>query len=102
MSATLGRIVHYKLTQADAVRINRRRWDFERHRTRDTYHDTGYVAHWGAEVIAGDVLPMIVTRTYDWTDAINGQIFLDGSDTLWVQDVKEGDGEGQWSWPPRV
>lgn len=102
MTPTLGRIVHYTLTEADAVRVNRRRWDFERHRTRDTYHDTGYVAHWGAEVAAGDTYAMVVTRTFAWTNAINGTVLLDGNDTLWVQGVLEGEKEGCWSWPPRV
>lgn len=38
---------------------------------------------------------------WKWQDepGINGQVFLDGNDTLWVTSADEGTEPGQWSWP---
>lgn len=93
---TLGRIVHYMLAQADADDINRRRT-----------HRGGPVlgqAHFGDEAAEGDVLPMLVVAVHDDDKPIpacNGQVFLNGNDTLWVKYVVEGDIPGRWMWPQR-
>jgi hypothetical protein len=48
---------------------------------------------------------MLITRL--WTDApdedsvVQGQVFLDGNDSLWVTSVKQGSEPGQWFEPPR-
>jgi hypothetical protein len=48
----------------------------------------------------GTVCPMIVTRA--WADGVvNGQVLLDGSDSLWATSVDRGNGPGQWQWPTR-
>lgn len=33
---------------------------------------------------------------------VNGQVFLDGNDVLWVTSVVQGDKPGQWHEPERV
>ena len=35
-------------------------------------------------------------------DGVNGQVFLDGNDSLWVTSAKEGTTPGTWCWPERV
>jgi len=77
---TVGRIVHYKLNQWDADAVKERE---------------------------GAVLPMIVCRVWPHeygtgVPGVNGQVFLDGRDTLWVTSVREGTEPGTWQWPPRV
>lgn len=101
MNPSIGRIVHYVLTEADVDKINKRRWDFERHQRSDEYRDTGYIAHFGVTPEDGEVVPLIITRVVT-EHIISGQAFLDGSDTLWVSPIVEGEGPGTWSWPPRV
>jgi len=87
--ATIGRIVHYKLSDTDVAIIRDRRIS-----TRTS----------GNSVAAGDVFPAIVIRRWGDTleSSIQLQVFLDGNDTFWATSVSEGDGERQWSWPPRV
>jgi hypothetical protein len=82
---SIGRIVHYKLNEGDALFINNKRIKDQT------------VAN---SVWAGDVYPAIVVRT--WDTSVQLQVFLDGPDTYWATSVQEGDGERQWSWPPRV
>lgn len=95
---TLGRIVHYKLAAHDAVQINRRRLDAQREKT--ALEQKGYQVHVGNETAPGDVFPAIIVRV--WPTSVQLQVFLDGNDTFWATSVSEGDGERQWSWPPRV
>lgn len=94
MKASMGRIVFYRVPRGihEQVATNRQ---------------TGAPAHSvGNPVKEGDVVPMLIIRT--WLDArdevvsVNGQAFLDGNDTLWITAAREGDGPGQWFWPPRV
>ena len=91
MEPTVGRIVHYKLDGGDANAI---------------YQGRDSDAGWGGNSHrAGDVLPMVIVRINDSgliEPTVNGQVFLDGNDSLWVASVREGESEGKWSWPPRV
>lgn len=96
---TIGRIVHYTLTYEDASKINKRREDFKVHIEREAYLDTGYVAHWGNMATEGEVFPMIVVRVEGGSTVVNGQILLDGTDTLWKVAVTQGPDQGQWEWP---
>lgn len=110
MQPTVGRIVHYKLAQFDADAINRRRADFEAfNRSHVHPHEpgqpgaTGHQAHVGNHVQAGEVYPAIVVRVFDPSvSTANLQVLLDGNDTYWATSRVEGDGECQWSWPPRI
>jgi hypothetical protein len=50
----------------------------------------------------GDVYPLLIVRVWS-DDSINGQIFLDGIDTMWVTSVHESDSlYGCWFWPEIV
>lgn len=105
---TIGHIVHYTLTAADAQAINKRRSDFDAFRqtlagTPDPGHRgaTGHVAHLGNQATAGDVSPAVVVRTFGGAEA-NLQVLLDGTDTYWATSRTEGDQPGFWAWPPRA
>jgi len=103
---TIGRIVHYTLSEQDADAINRRRTTGASiaERMAASQWPTGVQAHIGNKVNAGDVFPMLIVRV--WGDfpesAVNGQVFLDGSDALWVTSVSVGAGPRKFTWPTRV
>ena len=89
---TEGRIVHYVLTRADAKEINLKR----------TCNEVGEGMHF----------PMIVVRVWSETGNVNGQVFLDGLNTLWVQSVNPDPTPGElkpnvrksgtWHWIERA
>ena len=62
----------------------------------------------GNRPYVGDIVPLIVVRVWDKefgdNPGVNGQLILDCTEpsTLWVTSKGEGDGLGQWFWPPRV
>ena len=96
--ATVGRIVMYNLTDEDAIEINRRREAYFG-RDRNNWPE-GAQAHQGNSENDGNTLPMMIVRV--WNDKmVNGQVFLDGNDTLWVTSVELGDSIGNWFWPQR-
>jgi len=108
MQPTIGRIVHYTLTEQDAEAINRRRADFAAFQRSHAHpHEpgqpgaTGHQAHVGNPAAAGQVFPASVVRTFGGA-AVNLQVQLDGTDTYWATSRVEGAEPGQWSWPPRV
>lgn len=96
MNPTIGRIVHYTLDHADAQRIAQNRG----------VAAPNIGSSHGNSVSVGDVYPMLITRVWDGgkpnPDAmVNGQVFLDGNDSLWVTSVKVGEGPRTFSWPTR-
>lgn len=101
---SIGRIVHFILHDYHVAQINRRRADATAKMDWHRQEKTGAQVHIGNSVSVGQVFPMIITRV--WGNhpgsAVNGQVLLDGNDTLWVTSVVEGDKEGQWFVPPRV
>ncbi|WP_374978112.1 hypothetical protein ACEYYH_10550 [Microbacterium trichothecenolyticum] len=103
---TLGRIVHYTLSEDDAARINKRRDDAVEtaHRNKLNPEATGKQVHIGNRVNAGEVYPMVIVRVWGTTptSSVNGQVLLDGNDTLWVTSVSVGDGERRFQWPARA
>ncbi len=101
MIPTIGRIVHYRLSEQDAAQINKRRADATSHMPEHRENSNGVVIHIGNSVWPGDVYALVITRTWGGT-VVNGQVLLDGSDTLWVASVTEGEGPRNWFWPPRV
>jgi hypothetical protein len=91
MKPSLGRIVHYRLSQDDIVLLAHLR--------------ARRAGEYGT-LEAGEVFPMIIVRASGsehpaFVDTVNGQVFLDGDDTYYVVNVKPGDGPGTWSWPVR-
>ena len=86
MPASMGRIVHYTLTEQDAQAINQRRADFADHR--------------GNTAREGDAYPAVIVRT--WESSQNLKVLLDGTDDFWATSRTQGDGPGRWIWPPRV
>ena len=105
MGLTVGRIVHYRLTDDDAVKINRRRTSGASiaERIAISQWPLGAQAHIGGTARGGDVLPMMIVAvcTGD-AHGVNGQVFLAGNDTLWAPSLSEGTEPCQWSWPPKA
>jgi hypothetical protein len=98
VSPTIGRILHYRLTPKDAAAVNKRRDDWVN--SSQAALETGAQAHWGNPVRAGEYYPVIVTKVWN-PEMFNGQVLLDGTDTLWVTSVHQGVEPGTWCWPPR-
>lgn len=82
---TVGRLVLYKLSAEDAENINR--WPKTAQR------------HFGNTVQEGDLLPTLVVKVWEG-NGINGQVFLDGNDSLWITSKSQGGKTGQWNWMP--
>lgn len=101
---TIGRIVLYTLTKHDADQINKRREDGALTMPSHRAVADGSQVHVGNWVAEGDVFPMIVTRLWQngETEGVNGQVMLDGNDTLWTTSKKLGDEPGSFAWPARV
>lgn len=109
MAPSIGRIVHYKLTEDQATQINRRRTSSSSigKRMAAGAWPEGAQAHIGNVQAGNQTLPLLIVAV--WPDeyghgipGVNGQVFLDGCDTLWVTSAKEGTLPGEWQWPPRV
>lgn len=106
MIPSIGRIVHFTLADYDAKEIERRRADARG--SGISGDKTGAQVHVGNPTTAGDVFPMLITRVWASPEeategtVVQGQVFLDGNDVLWVTSAKQGDGEHQWHEPPRV
>lgn len=86
MQPTIGRIVHYRLSDEDVARI--------RALPTPRFNPAN----------PGDTYPAMVVRVFESaTDGgANLQVFIDGQAQLWITSAKPGDGPGTWSWPPRV
>ena len=103
MIPSIGRIVRYTLSAQDADAINKRRADSSKHMTEHRENSNGVQIHVGNGVREGDVFPMLIVQVWpNDTHGVNGQVFLDGNDSLWATSVAEGDGPRSWSWPPRT
>lgn len=98
MTPTTGRIVHYRLTEQDCTEINRRRTDSKRHFADNTGDAPGWQAHVGNRANPGEVMPLMIVRAWPG-GRVNGQVTLDGNDSLWVCSAGEGHMDGQWNWP---
>ena len=91
MIPTVGRIVHYTLSAQDAERVKFARGVVSAQQV-------------GNDPEVGQVYPMLIVRCWGTTaeSSVNGQVFLDGNDTLWVTSVGQGDGPRQWHEPQRT
>lgn len=90
MEPSIGRIVHYTLSQLDAELIASRR---------------GYAAIHGTPVNAnavnaGDTFPAVIVRHFGGS-ATNLRVLLDGDDTYWAcsRVLAESGVPGTWAWP---
>lgn len=79
----LGLTVLYRLSKADVDLIAIRRRESEGQKQGNPAHE-------------GERVPMIVTATWSAGDNVNGQVILDGDDSLWVTSVNRGDQPGEW------
>lgn len=93
----IGSSALYRLSADDAEAVNRRRDQSNTHREQHVATANGTMIHVGNKVAEGDAFPMLIVRTWDNLPNVNGQVFLDGNDHLWVQSVREGDGAGEFS-----
>lgn len=83
---SIGRIVHYTLSATDVARV------VELRKMRTMIVN---------QVEEGQTFPMLIVRTWGDTpeSSVNGQVFLDGDDVLWVTSRSVGDGSGHFAWP---
>ncbi len=86
MKPTIGRIVHYTLSENDI--------------------EANQVG--SGNVKAGDTVPAIIVRAWgtDPTSAVNLRVFLDGPKDLWLTSRLGAASDqinvpGFWNWPPR-
>jgi hypothetical protein len=108
MQPSIGRIVHYTLTQQDAAEINRRRSDYQAFRSNFSGPSDpgqagadGHIAHVGNHAAEGQVCAATIVRTFGGP-AVNLQVHLDGNDTYWATSRTEGTEPGTWTWPERT
>jgi hypothetical protein len=113
MHPEVGRMVIYKITEEQAVQINRRRTSgreiaerIAKNTPESSAWPLGAQAHIGNVAVPGQYFPMVIVRI--WPDefgpymhGVNGQVFLDGNDTFWVTSASQGTSNGQWDWPPQ-
>lgn len=97
MPVTIGRIVHYVLSEQDVKAINRQR----------VYGvgPVGVQAYVGNQAIKGESVPALVVWPHDnEQQTFNGPAFLDGNDVLWLTSVPYNADSvpGTWHWPPIV
>lgn len=91
----MGMTVIYKLTKDDVDYVHRRRMEIG-----DQVSFKGTQLHIGNRVKEGDEFPCMIVRVLSdgADDFVNGQVFLDGNDVLWVIGVKRGRLAGEWRW----
>lgn len=104
MIPSVGRIVHYQMSEHDVTQIEKRRADARASQISGT--NSGAQVHVGNPTRSGLVYPLLITRIFDLEpneeSVVNGQVFLDGNDVLWVSSARQGHDDGQWHEPVRV
>ena len=100
---TPGRIVQYTLSAQDAAETNKRRADAQSHLQEHRENSNGVQVHVGNALTEGDTCPMMIVRAWGTTatSCVNGQVFVDGNDPLWVTSVAVGTGPRTFAWPER-
>lgn len=91
MTAQIGMVVQYMLSEDDVKEIQRRRTTGPEILARIKLNKwpLGAQAHVGDEVKTGDTLPMVITKILSQGgvySVVNGRVILDGSDELWVRE----------------
>ena len=106
---TVGRSVHYTLTEDDCREIASQRAGVVANvPLSDGQSSMAIVDVWyGNTHYLGDTLPMGIVAVNS-NESVNGQVVLDGNDVLWKSSAMyttDSDGQAQigcWHWPPRV
>jgi hypothetical protein len=90
MQPSIGRVVHYQLSEDDAQLITHRR------QTVQGLH--------GNFAQAGQIYAATVVQVWETNPngACNLQVHLDGTDTHWATSRTEGTAPGTWAWPART
>lgn len=91
----IGSLLHYFLTKDDIDKITASRDAIASVHSRFIEDSVGPE---GNPHYEGDVVAMIVTAVHS-SDCVNGQLVLDGNDSLWVTSRTKGEGVGQWQEP---
>lgn len=116
---SVGRIVHYVLSDQDADIINKKRADYEAFRASVRGSDipgvgdpNGHQAHVGNHAAQGQIFPAVIVRMFGGPN-VNLQVWLDGTDTYWATSRPNHEGDAvqdvdgliyeaaSWHWPPR-
>jgi hypothetical protein len=93
MDITIGRIVHYRLTEEDAQLIRT---------LRASANQLALPAEMQEfDVRAGEVYPAIAVKVYGPHQA-SLQVFIDAPFPLWAKGRSEGEGVGEYLWPEYV
>lgn len=93
MPPRVGQILIYKLSQKDAEMIAARR---------TVVNGVGGARiYYGIPVGESYEFPLVVVRAWpneggSGIPSVNGQVLLDGNDTLWVKSVQQGTAPGTW------
>ncbi len=86
---TVGRMVHYVLTEDDATQINRRRTDggSVQSRLEAGTWPAGAQAHIGNTAEAGQHVAAVVVRVWSDSGMVNLKCLLDGNDDFWASSI---------------
>jgi hypothetical protein len=96
---SVGVMVRYTLTEQDAKEINRRREPNVGHAEN---WPKGAQAHVGNPVGEGEEVAMVIVavwpKEFDDGSGVNGQVLLDGNDSLWVTSIRYNDEKVPGTW----
>lgn len=93
---TVGRIVHYVLSEEDAERINAKRKEANSIPLLDRI--PGVQSHVGNQVEAGEHCSMVIVKVWNQNGLINGKVFLDGTDEYWVTSRSYDEEKKPYTW----
>ena len=93
---TVGRIVHYVLSEDDARAINARR--IATNQIPISEHIPGLQYHVGNSAEAGEHCAMVIVKVWNDQGLINGKVLLDGMDDYWVTSKSFSDEKKPYTW----
>lgn len=95
---TVGRVVHYVLSEKDAQSINERNSIGNDLSSEERV--PAIVYHGGNRVREGQHCAMVIVHVWDKDGMVNGQVLLDGVSNYWATSVRYSDikASGSWHW----
>ena len=98
MVPTIGRIVHYRLTENQAKNLNAEDDGHDPWRPSEQRDPNEKRPYTTGSLVAGIVISVIDR------DTVNLRLFIDRNypEEKRITSVIRGDGPGEWDWPPRV